>query len=288
MVSELGQVLKRAREDKQLTLEDIQRETKIQRRYLEAIEQGRFQALPGHFYVRAFIKSYAEAVGLNAEALFNEYINELPRQPQSEAVAPVRRRSSVSSSTGKVWSWLSPILLVVFIGLILFMIYYAVSHYQFASPEENRQADEMAPGTDLPEVDKGEGDTGQSQGSPYEETPSDQIDGAVDEKPSPTLSLIKQEGSLYLYDLTGADALQLTIGTRGRCWMQIRDKADGKVVFDAEMKAGNSQSWEMKETGEVWIWTGNAPAMDIKVNGIALDTSKFRTGKQYIWIKLKK
>lgn len=58
-MSELGQVLQRAREEKGITLDDIQRITKIQRRYLEAIERGHFHVLPGHFYARAFIKSYA-------------------------------------------------------------------------------------------------------------------------------------------------------------------------------------------------------------------------------------
>jgi len=72
-VSELGLVLQKAREEKGISLDEIQRITKIQRRYLEAIERGHFHVLPGHFYARAFIKSYAEAVGLDPAYVLDHF-----------------------------------------------------------------------------------------------------------------------------------------------------------------------------------------------------------------------
>lgn len=83
-MSELGQVLKEAREEKGITLDDIQRITKIQRRYLEAIERGHLHVLPGHFYARAFIKSYAEAVGLDPNHIMSHFQSDLPAQPPQE------------------------------------------------------------------------------------------------------------------------------------------------------------------------------------------------------------
>src|SRR3954466_10923727 len=58
----LGQFLRRARERRGLTLEQISNATKVPWRHLEAIERGDVTALPGGFYARAEIRAYAEAV----------------------------------------------------------------------------------------------------------------------------------------------------------------------------------------------------------------------------------
>ncbi|MBM9832891.1 helix-turn-helix domain-containing protein, partial [Enterococcus faecalis] len=59
----IGAKLRQARLDKNISLIELQQMTKIQKRYLEAIEAERFDQLPGTFYVRAFIRQYAAAVG---------------------------------------------------------------------------------------------------------------------------------------------------------------------------------------------------------------------------------
>lgn len=63
-MSDLGYILRKTRLERKISLDDLQEVTKIRKRYLEAIEEGNYKVLPGSFYVRAFIKSYAEAVGL--------------------------------------------------------------------------------------------------------------------------------------------------------------------------------------------------------------------------------
>jgi cytoskeletal protein RodZ len=64
--------LRKERESRQLTLSDISQQTRINIKYLQAIEQGAFDVLP-QTYVRAFIKAYAEAVGMNAVDALKKY-----------------------------------------------------------------------------------------------------------------------------------------------------------------------------------------------------------------------
>lgn len=73
LLTELGTRLKEARLSKGYSLDDLQEITKIQKRYLVGIEEGNYSIMPGSFYVRAFIKQYAEAVGLDADEILAEF-----------------------------------------------------------------------------------------------------------------------------------------------------------------------------------------------------------------------
>ena len=55
-MADIGDKLRSAREAKGLSIADIEKATKIQSRYLNAIEENDFDKLPGDFYVRAFIR----------------------------------------------------------------------------------------------------------------------------------------------------------------------------------------------------------------------------------------
>lgn len=64
--------LRNERESRNITLSDIARKTRINIKYLESLEQGAFDVLP-QTYIRAFIKSYAEAIGIPPERFLHSY-----------------------------------------------------------------------------------------------------------------------------------------------------------------------------------------------------------------------
>ena len=70
---ELGTLLKKARQEKELTLTDIQERTKIRKKYLEAIEANNFDILPGKVYLKVFVKGYAREVDINYKELLKYY-----------------------------------------------------------------------------------------------------------------------------------------------------------------------------------------------------------------------
>lgn len=87
-MSGIGEQLRKAREAKGLSISDIEKATKIQSRYLEAIENNDFDKLPGDFYVRAFIRQYAQIVGLNGKELLSQYQGEVANEVTSEVSQP--------------------------------------------------------------------------------------------------------------------------------------------------------------------------------------------------------
>jgi len=70
---ELGEVLKEARVKSGLSLIQVQENTKIRKKYLQAIEENNFDVIPGSAYVKVFVKGYAREVGIDYQMLLDEY-----------------------------------------------------------------------------------------------------------------------------------------------------------------------------------------------------------------------
>lgn len=80
----LGEMLRRARELRGLTLERIARDTKIPQRHLEAFERDNLTAVPSGFYQRAELRTYAQAVGLDQRLALAELESALAPQETRE------------------------------------------------------------------------------------------------------------------------------------------------------------------------------------------------------------
>jgi transcriptional regulator with XRE-family HTH domain len=68
-MGELGSTLRRAREARGLTLEDAERDTRISRRYLQALENEEFDIIPAPVYARGFLRSYSQYLGLDPQRM---------------------------------------------------------------------------------------------------------------------------------------------------------------------------------------------------------------------------
>jgi cytoskeleton protein RodZ len=87
---ELGASLRDARLRRSLELEEVEEATRISRRYLRALEEERFELLPGDAYAKAFLRSYADFLGLDAKRYADEYTTRLAEQAHEPALAPAR------------------------------------------------------------------------------------------------------------------------------------------------------------------------------------------------------
>ena len=73
-VAEFGDKFRKAREKKELSLDDVSNVTKISTRMLQAIEEENFDQLPGGVFNRGFIRAYAKHLGLDSEDAVNDYL----------------------------------------------------------------------------------------------------------------------------------------------------------------------------------------------------------------------
>ena len=90
-MANFGETLKRERELREISLRQVSEATKIALRYLEALEENRFDALPGVLFNKGFIRAYSAYIGLDGEAMVDSYLQEMGvRQPGSESRVPTR------------------------------------------------------------------------------------------------------------------------------------------------------------------------------------------------------
>lgn len=103
-MSGIGSMLKKSREQKRMSVAEVSRVTRIPAATLDALEADRFDDLPGEVFVRGFLKSYAQAVGLAPAEILARYastrsvafVTPLPATSPVTAVRTGNRRLGVA------------------------------------------------------------------------------------------------------------------------------------------------------------------------------------------------
>lgn len=123
-VASFGEQLRQAREARNMTLQDIAAATKIGARTLQALEEERFEQLPGGIFNKGFVRSYARCVGLDEEKAVRAYL-ELTRSRQEEEAnlatmatqVEASRRAAARSSVWNPATFVTVLALLVAAGL---------------------------------------------------------------------------------------------------------------------------------------------------------------------------
>lgn len=281
-MSELGQALKDAREAKGMSLDDLQEETKIQKRYLRAIEEGNFDQLPGDFYTRAFIKSYAEAVDLNFSTFAEQFASEMPKThrepsgdihtmpPDGTDELPVSRKIRAGRSEPGNWSALINKAIIVVILLIVLMIAYILitniaGNQSSRGSGSNQGADSSISYS---------GNSAQKSDSSGESSSSSSSSSASSSEQQ-TLKLDQTEGTTSTYTLTGTTDLKVAVSTKngGPAWFMATDVQSGKMIAQGTVSNAGQKtySFDASDVRSLKIKFGSVPNTVLKINGQSFD-----------------
>jgi len=101
-VFEIGNSLREARLRQGLEIPRIEAETKIRGKYLRALEEEQFEVLPGETYVKGFLRTYADFLGLDGQLYLDEYNSRFAAAEEvslaQSAASPRRRQRRVESN----------------------------------------------------------------------------------------------------------------------------------------------------------------------------------------------
>ncbi|MEH6994716.1 RodZ domain-containing protein [Neobacillus drentensis] len=279
-MTELGNRLKDARLAKGLSLEDLQSITKIQKRYLIGLEEGNYSSMPGNFYVRAFVKQYAEALQLNPDEIFETYKNEIPathNDDLTEQLSRVKTRKTVSEGSSKIFDIIPKVLIGVFIiGAAGVLYYFVVNNVGDKANDlinnenepvkfvrsENLEKAENAEKDKTKENDKEEKTDEQKT---VEETP-------VVEAPKQELTPVQNSGKNSTYDLKNADKFVVKLVSTGETWVSVNNSS-GQSKFQGLLSTNGTQSTEVDLTGDTKavIVVGRTLDTEIYVNDQKLE-----------------
>lgn len=283
-MTELGNRLKEARLAKGLSLEDLQSITKIQKRYLIGIEEGNYSSMPGNFYVRAFVKQYAEALQLNPDEIFETYKNEIPathNEDLPEQLSRVKSRKTVTEGSSKIFDIIPKVLIGVFVIGAAGLLYYFFVNYdggdannainkenepvKFVRSENLEKADESEKDTEK-ENDKEQNNDEQQneEQNAVEETPV--------ETPKQELTAVQNSGKNSTYDLKNADKFIVKLVSTGQTWVNVKNSSN-QSKFQGLLSTTGTQSTEVDLTGETKavIVVGRTVDTEIYVNDQKLE-----------------
>ncbi len=269
----VGQRLRQARLNKNISLDELQQITKIQRRYLEAIENDDFDSLPGTFYVRAFVRQYAQAVGEDGDRLVNVLDGKEsltpppPKRPQPETVQGSRKALHVEEKTGSPVVRLLP---VIFFSLVAITIIGVVAWQTI----QDRNSDPILtdPGASVVVDKPQESSTKESQApekssSKAEQESTTQSSSAPAEKvmSMQMISNTQEVANVQINDAKAPLKLDFQGQPTGPCWVGVI--VNGGYVYQYTLQANEAQSTTLPEgTTEASIVLGASANIAIKVN----------------------
>lgn len=94
----LGDLLRETREQKNLSLDDVEKGTNIRKLYIKSIEEGNYEKLPGEVFLKGFIKTYGKFLGLDSQKLIEQYKQEKNTPNPAEEINIETKKEEVAPS----------------------------------------------------------------------------------------------------------------------------------------------------------------------------------------------
>jgi cytoskeleton protein RodZ len=221
---EFGERLKREREMREVSMDEITKATRISKRFIEALENEEWDKLPGGVFGHGFVRTIARYLGLDEEAFLSEYdlarsekIQPAPPKPEERIPAPPK--------------WIPVAAIVVFLLLAIGLFY--AGRYGWHLYEERRA---------LRRASEASLETGPASGG------SSAAKAAAD-------------GSTSATPASAITSLDLSVSTSAAT--RVRVLADGKLQLDSELPAGETRHFSATGQFEVTAGDSSAVLLEL-------------------------
>jgi cytoskeletal protein RodZ len=262
-LAEIGQDLRAAREARGRTLEEVAAQTRMKVSHLRALEEGDETSLPEPVYIKSFIRKYAQAIGLPADDLANQYWETKPLPP---APAP-------KHELALPW-WIFPwVIAALLIGVVIYFIAVAPRSVPEAGPlvtpsplpTATPATPSALPGAASPSLPTAIGAAPVSPASPSgalvtpapaapaspaPATPAPAATPTATPRPTPSATPVS---------VAPGEALRLRIVASEPSWLRVLQ--DGQPVYEGTLRAGQAMAWSANDNLNVAI--GNAGGVEV-------------------------
>src|SRR5437764_6665147 len=222
---EIGGSLRAARLKRELTPTDVQKAIRIRDRYLQALEEERWELLPGDAYVKGFLRTYADYLGLDGRLYVEEYNSRFARPDEPQLVP--ERFARTGTPFGGV-GFLRPLLAVA----VIVAIVAGLAAWQLSG-------------------------SGGRQGVP---PPSTSTTTTSHHSTKPKKKQRKQHVSTGALPTAA-----VVVASRGNSWLWVRSgSAAGPTVYEGTLLQGKTLPVSLQK-GPGWIRIGDPPSIAVRL-----------------------
>ena len=254
-----GDRLRREREMRGVSLDEIAERTKIGTRLLKALEEEQFELLPGGIFNKGFVRAYANYLGMDEEQTVAEYLQAAGQaEPDVQLIAQQSdrgesrvRESAASAPRGFPFLPVLLLLVVVVGGFGGWRLY-----QQHMAELEAWRAERQASVATQPTTQAPDTAPQQVQQSSQPEPPSSQPEA------QPTAAATAPSSSEQTSP-AAAGGFDVVVHTKGRAWVSL--KVDGKYLTRGILAADQVRTLHANQ--EVVVWTGNAGMTEVSFEG---------------------
>lgn len=243
----IGDILRKEREKQKLSVQDIEQGTSIRAVYIDALEKGEYDKLPGEVYAKGFIKNYGNFLELNGEDLVRQFIIEITPVIVEPEISQNENSNSESKIAAKNISQKFQAALqinsdensdsknYIFAAVAGILLLIGGLFYGFSGSEsESVEVAKVETKTEAPQAV-----------TPVEQPQPAPVTETVTPPPAPVHD-VNLQASFY-----------------GDCWTRVI--VDGAMVYEGMINAGQTFDW--KGTQSINVLLGNAGAVQFVKNG---------------------
>jgi cytoskeleton protein RodZ len=241
-----GEHLKREREMRGVSLEEVSAATRISTRFLEAIESDRWESLPGGVFNRGFIRSVARYLGLDEDSMVAEYALETRGRVEAGVVPDPPMEMPRN--------WKPAIVATIVLVVILAGVGFAYARYG-GKIAARLHWKPVATGPAGPTFSVPPGDAPRGANDPAGGAAAAGNSAAQNSRPS--------DGAAASAGAAAADPLELTLQTSRL--VDVTIVADGATIFNGPIDAGDKRQFEARDVFEVT--SSDALAIVLELNG---------------------